>query len=320
MLKAWCLAGLNRARARITRARFVDGSVLGSCSVAVIGLGLLGCASPTTAGGFARLSPAEQDRFHRCTAPVVTAVCPGGDEAARQTCLASQAEIFAERPTEGMRRRWLARTGCPTRVMDATAESGAVEQASMPTLGREPLAGTLAAPPAAPAPVPMAQELPAAPAPPVAPAAPQPPAPQPAAAPVAQEAGPVSQPPLPPAAEPAAAPVTNTHDPLPPAKAPEAPAGGTLRGAIVAHNAEMKSCVDRQLKLVPGLRADGTIVIEVDHTGRVVRAGLRGDDLEGTSLEACLRTLALGWRFPRTSRPYAIEAPVKISGSQQAFR
>jgi hypothetical protein len=42
--------------------------------------------------------------------------------------------------------------------------------------------------------------------------------------------------------------------------------------------------------------------------------GLRGRELEGTTLADCLRTLALGWRFPRTARAYAIEAPVKILG------
>jgi hypothetical protein len=162
-----------------------------------------------------------------------------------------------------------------------------------------------------------------APAPAPAPAllakAPAPAAPTPTPTPVAD--------PVPaPAAAPPAAAVEPTL-PASPAPAPSAvsvqPAVGLLmvnaadtqlREAIVAHQREMKRCVDRQLKLEPDLRAEGTLIIEVDGSGRVVQAGLRGAELEGSSLEGCLRTIAYRWRFPTTPRGYALEAPLRVSG------
>jgi hypothetical protein len=56
-------------------------------------------------------------------------------------------------------------------------------------------------------------------------------------------------------------------------------------------------------------------VIEVDGSGRVTQAALRGEALQGTSLEACLRTVALRWRFPPTARAHAIEPPLEVSGA-----
>jgi hypothetical protein len=87
-----------------------------------------------------------------------------------------------------------------------------------------------------------------------------------------------------------------------------------LREAIVAHEPEMKKCVDRQLKLLPTLRAEGTLVIEVDARGRVPGAQVKGAQLEGTPLESCLRDAALRWRFPSNGRAYAVEAPLRVSG------
>jgi hypothetical protein len=98
------------------------------------------------------------------------------------------------------------------------------------------------------------------------------------------------------------------------AKLPAGAPDQHLRETIVAHQPEMRRCVDRQLKLLPGLRAEGTLVLEVDGTGRVVQAGLRGEKLEGTTLEDCLRTLVMRWRFPGNRRGYAVEAPLRVSG------
>lgn len=92
------------------------------------------------------------------------------------------------------------------------------------------------------------------------------------------------------------------------------PSEDQLRNAIVSHDAEMKKCVERQLKLVPSLRAKGTLVVEVDAQGRVSRAALRGDQLAGTQLEGCLRMVAARWRFPVTAQAYAVEAPLEVSG------
>jgi hypothetical protein len=117
----------------------------------------------------------------------------------------------------------------------------------------------------------------------------------------------IDRPPPPPAA--AAAAATNA-----PAGKPLAAADQRLRETIVAHQPEMMRCVDRQLKLLPSLRAEGTLVLEVDGTGRVVQAGLRGDQLAGSTLEDCLRTLAMRWRFPGDRRGYAVEAPLRVSG------
>jgi hypothetical protein len=89
-----------------------------------------------------------------------------------------------------------------------------------------------------------------------------------------------------------------------------------LREAIIAHQTEMKSCVDRQLKLVPTLNAEGTLVVDVDARGQVPRVELKGKDLSGTALELCLRTAAARWRFPRTGKSYSIEAPLVVTGRQ----
>lgn len=88
-----------------------------------------------------------------------------------------------------------------------------------------------------------------------------------------------------------------------------------LREILVAHRPEMKICVDRQLKLVPNLRAEGTLVIEVDASGAVPRSELLGADLAGTALEDCLRTIASRWRFPSAGRAYRIDAPVRVWGT-----
>ena len=87
-----------------------------------------------------------------------------------------------------------------------------------------------------------------------------------------------------------------------------------LRDAIVIHEGDMKTCVERQLKLFPALRAEGTLVLEVDGSGQVIQAGLRGEQLQGTALEGCLRAMAARWRFPRTAQNYAVEAPLKVAG------
>jgi hypothetical protein len=89
-----------------------------------------------------------------------------------------------------------------------------------------------------------------------------------------------------------------------------------LRNIIIAHRAEMKTCVDRQLKLRPDLRAEGTLIIDVDATGSVPHAELLGADLAGTALEDCLRTIASRWRFPSSGRAYRIDAPVRVLGSE----
>jgi hypothetical protein len=89
-----------------------------------------------------------------------------------------------------------------------------------------------------------------------------------------------------------------------------------LRNIVIAHREEMKTCVDRQLKLKPDLRAEGTLIIDVDAAGSVPYAELLGADLTGTPLEDCLRTIASRWRFPSSGRAYRINAPVRVQGSE----
>jgi hypothetical protein len=91
-----------------------------------------------------------------------------------------------------------------------------------------------------------------------------------------------------------------------------------LHDIISSHRPEMKSCVDRQLKLAPDLQAEGTLVIDVEKDGSVPSAALLGSDLAGTPLEACLRTAASRWRFPASAHAYRISAPVKVWGSGRA--
>jgi hypothetical protein len=245
-------------------------------TAAAAALALLGCAA--SGSNFEQLPATDRSLFRRCSEPIAAQLCPAEGEGARRVCLDARAEIFADRPTTKLRRRWLALNGCPASVIEAPDE---------------PEAAVAAAPAPAPAEAPV---------------------PAPVETPVLAATEP---PPLPPTLAP-----SEPDRPAPPPQEPVVPAPPVLatgdlklREAIVAHQDQMKSCVERQLKLLPTLRAEGTLVIEVDSSGGVTRARLRGEDLEGTSLEECLRTLALRWRFPRTARAYAIEAPVKVSGT-----
>jgi hypothetical protein len=150
----------------------------------------------------------------------------------------------------------------------------------------------------------------AAPAPPPEPE-PTPPLMAASARPPEPVAAKVARPPAPPAASPPPAPSAGSFSERERDELRER----RLRDIIIAHGKEMKSCVDRQLKLVPDLRADGTLIIEVDANGAVPHAELLGTDLAGTPLESCLRTVASRWRFPSNGRAYRIDAPVKVSGS-----
>jgi len=277
--------------------------------------------------------------FQRCRQPLAQHLCAGADDAAQARCLSAQATTFARRSTK-MRRRWLELNQCPASLIDGPDEPAAEPK---PELAVAPT------PEEAPAPAPAAPEVAAAPPAPAlladgascqrsaacasdlcvrgvcvalamieighavqatriekepeaAPAAPEPDATSAAPALGAAPAAPK-------------APVATLEKAASPTRL--APAGGApdqLREAIVEHEADMKRCVERQLKLVPDLRAEGTLVLEVSATGRVTQAALRGDRLQGTPLEGCMRALATRWVFPRTSRAYAVEAPLKVSG------
>jgi hypothetical protein len=103
-------------------------------------------------------------------------------------------------------------------------------------------------------------------------------------------------------------------DPPSPRLPADRPAEEQLREAIVSHSADMKRCVERQLKRDPALRAEGTLILDVDQRGRVASSALKGTALEGTDLEGCLHALAARWRFPSAAHSYAIEAPIAVSG------
>ena len=222
------------------------------------------------------LVASEQELFTRCSSMV------GGEP---------KAAVYARLPSPKARRRWLAANGCPAETVNAPAATPAPAVA--------PVVAVAVATTPAPAPPPAA-------APPPVPA--PPPAPPPPA-PVTLVASPRSKPPAPPA---------SLDDP-PPAFSDkdrgDARREQRLRDIIVAHGAEMKVCVDRQLKLLPTLRAEGKLVIEVDASGAVPRAELQGTDLAGTQLETCLRALASRWRFPSDGRAYVIDAPLRVWGA-----
>jgi hypothetical protein len=298
-----------------------------------------GCAS--TGAGFDRLPASEQALFRRCSEPVSAQICSGSGQD-RADCLAAKAEAFAGRQSDRMRRLWLASNGCPASVIEAPQSEPAV--ASEGAAGVEEVAGAVPAAQEAVA-VPAAQDLAVAPpaaqdlavAPPAAQdlAVASPaltstaPPPAPVQAAVAPEPLPaavvetsravVTEPATPsPTASPASGPAPAERPAAAPSRLSARTADRQLREAIVAHQPQMKKCVDRQLKLVPTLRAEGTLVLDVGDDGRVTNAGLKGSALQGTTLEVCLRTVALGWRFPRTSRAYAVEAPLKVWGAQGA--
>jgi hypothetical protein len=285
---------------------------------------LAGCASARAR--FEQLPDAEQAMFRRCQRPLAQHLCAGANEAAQSRCLRAQALTYARR-SDKMRRRWLELNQCPAAAIDGPDEAVTAAQRPSPITEAAP-APTLSPPGAAchrsvecdsdlcvrGTCVALAMIEIGRPVQARAPSEPATTAVAAAAVPARDEE---SEP------EPAPAPAT-TKKPLdvavPLARLPAGPrldsdgAADQLRGAIVAHQAEMKRCVERQLKLVPDLRAEGTLVLEVSASGRVTQAALRGERLEGTPLEGCMRTIAARWVFPRTSRGYAVEAPLEVSG------
>jgi hypothetical protein len=296
-------------------------------------LGLVGCVS--AGGGFDQLPAEEQAMFRRCSQPLAARLCADGS----QKCLDKQAATFAARRSSRTRRNWLLQNECSAALIDAA---------------EKPIAAPEPAPAEAPEPVQVAAapEVPAPPAPEVpAPPAPEVPAPAPeistppallAAGAACRRSGECESdlcvrgecltlaalelsractlpapPETPPVARPTAAAASPAARALPLSKerlAADHAAPEQLRSAIVGHEADMRKCVERQLKLVPDLRAEGTLVLEVDAGGKVTQAALRGERLQGTALEGCVRALATRWVFPRKARGYAVEAPLSVSG------
>jgi hypothetical protein len=314
--------------------------------MAILALLLGGCM--TGRSGFDQLAPEEQSLFQRCSQPIGEHLCSGEEPEARALCLKKQAATFAARGSARMRRSWLRSNECPAATLEASTAPVAAEPAVAPQSSLAADAPAKAETPAEPVPAPAPPV--AAPAPPVSEPAPAP-APTLAvaggscarsadcasdlcvkgscaslAALTAEQTCPAD--PLanitvvaPAVAEgllaaPVRQPAVEHNDKEPETTLVKGGPGAAdqLREAIVTHEADMKRCVERQLKLVPTLNAEGTLVLEVNAIGRVTQAGLRGDQLQGTPLEGCLRSLASRWIFPRTARAYAVEAPLKVSG------
>jgi len=270
------------------------------CVAALFGAALVGAASAiacTPATTFETAVASDRDLFAACTPALVAAACDkDGDDAAQSACLASKNVAFGRLRSPKMRRSWLISYGCSESIVDAPP--------------KPVIAVALAA---APPPSPTAAPSPPAPPPPVpAPLAPSSPAPP-------------EEPPTP-VITVTAVPESSTSAKV--ARQPAAPVRSVadnhgareqrLRDIIVAHGTEMKGCVERQLKLLPTLRAEGTLIIEVNASGAVPRAELLGADLAGTPLESCLQTVASRWRFPSNGRAYRIDAPVRVWGSALA--
>jgi hypothetical protein len=265
----------------VTRAAAIFGAAL-TCAVSTFA-----CTAATSPDAPAA---ADRDLFVACTPALVAAACGGHGDGEEAGCLASKGAAFRRLRSPRMRRSWLISYGCPAGIVDAPPPATAAASVV------EPAAPALQPAPAAPA-APALQLAPAAPA------APPPAEPSPLPSPRAEA------PPPAPRTEPA--PVVTVAPPKPRPGAREE----RLRDLIVAHGTEMKSCVERQLKLLPTLRAEGTLVIEVSASGAVPRAALVGPQLAGTQLETCLQTVASRWRFPRAGRAYRIDAPVRVWGS-----
>jgi len=285
----------------------------------------IGCAR---APGLKGLAASDHELFAACAPALTASLCGEGDDAAKARCLEAREAAYGRLHSAHMRRRWLLSNGCSESTLDAPPTAIAV--ATVPGVSLSPTS-------AATAEATHAESPPAEAASPTEPAPPEPAPPAAEAAPASAEPPPAQPPePLPPAAAPAVAAVSDApaspapegtrRDEAPPVSAPSAsPNTSTktageqrLRDIILAHSAEMKSCVERQLKLIPDLRAEGTLMLEVDAAGAVARAELLGTDLAGTPLESCLQTVSARWRFPASKRPYRIDAPVKVSGAPLA--
>ncbi len=292
-----------------------------------------GCA---TANDFGSLPAGEQSLFNRCSERAGDFLCGGSAQGASRTqCLRAKADFFADRPTGKARRKWLEASGCPASVLaahEAVAWTPAKSEGPKTPAAAEPAAVAVAA--AATADSASADEGAVC---------------QRSAAcrsdlcvqgrcvtlsslyssEVTDPDGILVEP----AAMTVAVAVAESSATGPEAGAPkaltmsvpDAPSPGArpgnsrlrqLREAIVAHEPEMKKCVDRQLKLEPSLSAQGTLFIVVDAQGNVPEAAVRGDQLIGTPLEGCLRNAAARWRFPSTGKAYAIEAPLRVTGSE----
>ena len=302
------------AAGRFGRAAAVWAVVASGGFVVVAAGAVPGCAEVPT---FDRLAAADRELYVRCRPPLGDTLCGGaGDDAAKGACLDARADVFAAKPTLKARRRWLAASGCPESVMDTPP------------------------PPPAPPPVPKSTlEIAAASKSTLEIAAPTKSTLESGSTTLESgstapkstlesgaESGADSKSTLEgdggPKSTSEGGEVKATSEGGGPKSTLEGGAGEAggrgLREIIVAHKAEMRTCVDWQLKLSPKLRAEGKLVIQVNAKGAVPAARLVGEELAGTRLETCLRGVASRWRFPRRGRAYVIEAPVKVGAAEPA--
>lgn len=310
----------------------------------VFGFALLtaACSTPVPLGG---LQDDDRALWERCKPAIEANACDLPASASREDCLEKQALAYAERPHDRAKRRWLSAHGCPAAVIEGAATPTARQQPSAPVPKKAPQPhGPSAAPPArllVSGPVMSVPVVPASegtvrvePRAPLLPLSAQCLRSADCQSDLCYKARCVSEASLVVAAslqpatlvaeEQSTAAVLVEPSPLPPApplkdasSAPPLRAGDPgrqLRDVLAGYETDMQRCVERQLKLSPELRAQGTLVIEVDPRGKVPKVGLRGKPLSGSALETCLLIVAQRWRFPSTGRAYRVEAPIVISG------
>lgn len=271
-----------------------------------------GCVA---ANSFDRLRVADQTLFHRCQEPISQSLCQQpSDEASKKSCLGAAANSYGAVLSKKERRRWLVSSGCSEAVLDdreALALAGKPEPAGAAPPAVSPPAESLALAGAG------ALESAVAGAEPPAPD--EEPSPPPTIAPIDEPSPPpasLAASALSPSPAPTALPLAKVSGPPGPRLQSGEARERQLRQSVVAHQPQMKVCVDRQLKLHPALRATGTLVIEVDPRGQIVGIAVKGGPLAGTPLESCLQESAVRWQFPASGASYAVEAPLKVTGSE----
>ncbi|MBI3182974.1 MAG: AgmX/PglI C-terminal domain-containing protein [Myxococcales bacterium] len=95
---------------------------------------------------------------------------------------------------------------------------------------------------------------------------------------------------------------------------PGAAGQAQLRRAILSRQAEIRRCVESQLKRTPMLQARGVLELSVGANGRILRAAIQSGTLKGSYLEECLRQASAGWRFPASGADYDLEVPLNVVG------
>jgi len=93
--------------------------------------------------------------------------------------------------------------------------------------------------------------------------------------------------------------------------------GDSLGMVVQGHDSTLPVTLDQMVyhssMVRRGLtRAEGTLKLTVDASGRVTSATAGEGDVGGSDLEACLKESSTAWRFPAADGEYVVDVPITV--------